>query len=134
MDQLTYVCKQYNNFQDSKFIFMISVFKIFPIMLLRFWCILVLLRILVHCRFNSYFTSITKGKLYFSLICSFYCWLVKKVWGLKVAKQFAIRGLVAYKLVAYKKSMSVSRQRLWFSSDHSSSNAATPQKLKLTRP
>ena len=58
--------------------------------------------ILVHWRFSSYFTLITKEKLHFSLICCFYCCLVK--WGraLKVAYQFAIRGLVAYKQIAYK--------------------------------
>ena len=51
-------------------------------------------------RVNSYFT---KEKLHFSLICSFCCCLVKKGWALKVAEQFAIRGLVAYKPVVYKK-------------------------------
>ena len=39
----------------------------------------------------------------FSLICSFYCCLVKESQALKVAYQFAIRGLVAYEPVAYKK-------------------------------
>ena len=34
-EQVTYVYKKYNNFQDSKSIFMISDFKTFPIMLLR---------------------------------------------------------------------------------------------------
>ena len=34
-DQIICVCDEYNNFQDSKFIYMISDFKIFPIMLLR---------------------------------------------------------------------------------------------------
>ena len=33
----------------------------------------------------------------------FFCGLVKKGWALKVAVQFAARGLVAYKSVAYKK-------------------------------
>ena len=33
--QITYVCKKYNNFQDSKSIFMMCHFKIFPIILLR---------------------------------------------------------------------------------------------------
>ena len=33
--RLTYVCRKCNNFQDSKFIFMGSNFKISPIMLLR---------------------------------------------------------------------------------------------------
>ena len=46
---------------------------------------------------------IAKEKLHFSLICSFYCFLVKRGCALKVAKQFATRGLVTYKLVAYKK-------------------------------
>ena len=45
----------------------------------------------------------TKEKLHFSLICSFCCCLVKNGWALKVAEQFAIRGLVAYKSVVYKK-------------------------------
>ena len=58
---------------------------------------------LVHCRFNSYFRFITKEKPHFSLIYSFYCCLVKEGWALKVASQFAIQGLVAYKPVAYKK-------------------------------
>ena len=34
-DQFTYVCDEYSNFQGSKSIFMISDFKIFPIMLLK---------------------------------------------------------------------------------------------------
>ena len=34
----------------------------------------------VYCRFNSYFTFIEKEKLHFSLICSYYCCLVKKCW------------------------------------------------------
>ena len=37
------------------------------------------------------------------LIYSFYCCLVKEGWPLKVALQFTIWGLVAYKPVAYKK-------------------------------
>ena len=37
------------------------------------------------------------------LICSFYCYLVKKGLALKVAKQLSIRGLVTYKPVAYIK-------------------------------
>ena len=39
----------------------------------------------------------TKEKLHFSFICSFYCCLVNEIWALKVAKQFANVGLVAYK-------------------------------------
>ena len=42
-------------------------------------------------------------KLHFSLICSFYCCLMKEGYVLKVAKQFAVPGLVAYKPIAYKK-------------------------------
>ena len=60
-------CKECSNFQDSKSIFMISDFNIFPIIFLRqlnfgifFW-------------FNNYFTFITKENLHFSLICSFCC-------------------------------------------------------------
>ena len=68
---VTYVREKYSNFQDSKSIYMISNFKIFPIMLLRGpnFCVQ---------KFNSYFTFITKEKLFSSLICSFYCCLVKK--------------------------------------------------------
>ena len=50
--------------------------------------------ILVYCQFKSYFTFVTKKKLYFSLTCCFCCCLVKK--------QFAIRGLVAYKKSVYQ--------------------------------
>ena len=32
---------------------------------------------------NSYFTFIAKEKLHFSLICSFYCYLVKEAWARK---------------------------------------------------
>ena len=53
--------------------------------------------ILVYCQFRSYFTFIGKEKIHFSLTYSFYCCLVKEAWVLKVAQQFAIRGLVAYK-------------------------------------
>ena len=60
-------------------------------------------RISIYCRFNNYFTLITKEKLHFSLIYSFYCCLVKEDWALKVAYQFEVWVLVAYKLVAYKK-------------------------------
>ena len=55
--------------------------------------------ILVYCRSNSCFTLITKEKLPFSLICSFYCCLVKRVLALQVSEQFAIWGLVAHELV-----------------------------------
>ena len=56
----------------------------------------------VYCSFNNNFTFITKEKLLFSLMCIFYCGLMKKSWALKVAVQFAVRGLVAYNTVAYK--------------------------------
>ena len=61
----------------------------------------------MYCWFNCYFTFITKEKLHISLhfspLYSFYCCLMKKGWVLKVAWQFDIQGLAAYKLVAYKK-------------------------------
>ena len=75
---------------------MITDFKIFPIMLLRYW-------ILVHCRFNNFFYVYCKGKTPLFFICSFYCCLVTEGWTLKVVQQFSIRGLVAYKLIADKK-------------------------------
>ena len=50
--------------------------------------------ILVYCQFKSYFTFVTKKKLYFSLTCCFWCSLLEK--------QFAIRGLVAYKKSVYQ--------------------------------
>ena len=73
--------------------------------------------IVVFCRFNSYFTLITKVKLHFSLICSeifnLYCCLVKEDWVLKVAYQFAIRRLVAYKAVACKKNNKCIKMWQW---------------------
>ena len=59
--------------------------------------------ILVNCWFNNYFTSIAKEKLHFFVIYSSYCCLIKGGWALKVASQFVIWGLVAYKPVGYKK-------------------------------
>ena len=59
--------------------------------------------ILVYCQFSSYFTFITMQKLHFSVTCSFYYCLEKEGSALKVAYQFAIRGLVAYKPAAHKK-------------------------------
>ena len=88
---LTYVCEKDNNFQDSKLIFVISDFKIFPLMLFEtaeFWCIVGLTAIL----------GLLKRKFHFSVICSFYCCLVKKV-----TQQFVIQGLVSYKPFAFKK-------------------------------
>ena len=46
---------------------------------------------------------ITKEKLHFSLTCSFYCCLVQVTWALQVAERFAVRGLVAFKPVVFKK-------------------------------
>ena len=46
---------------------------------------------------------ITQEKLHFSLICSFYCCLVKEGWVLKVVHQFAIWGLAAFRRATYKK-------------------------------
>ena len=58
-DQLTYVCKEYSNFQGSKPIFLIIDFKIFPKMLLRYF--------LMYCWFSSYFTLIErKTPLFFT--------------------------------------------------------------------
>ena len=51
--------------------------------------------------YNVHLTTILKEKAHFFLICIFYCGLVEKGWSLKVAVQFAVRGLVAYKPVAY---------------------------------
>ena len=51
----------------------------------------------------SCFTFLAKEKLSFFLIYSFCCCLVKGGRALKVVKQLAMRGLVVYKLVAYKK-------------------------------
>ena len=82
-DQVTYFCQEYSNFQDSKSIFMMSNFSIFPIMLLgplNF----------VYCWANSYFPFITKEKLHFSLIYSFCCCLVEEVRALEIGKQFSI--------------------------------------------
>ena len=56
----------------------------------------------MYCPCKSYFTFITKEKLYFSLICSFYCCLVKGVWVLKVVWQFTTQGVVAYKFLIKK--------------------------------
>ena len=58
--------------------------------------------------FDSYFMSIAKGKLCFSLICSFYCYLVKRGWGLKVAQQFSMRGLLFINWLLIKKKCSKS--------------------------
>ena len=33
-EQVTYVCEKYNNFRDSRSIFMVSDYKVFPIMLM----------------------------------------------------------------------------------------------------
>ena len=78
---------------------MITDFKIFPIMLLRYW-------ILVHCRFNNFYCVNCKGKTPLFFICSFYCCLVKEGWTLKVVRQFSIRGLVDYKKPSVSKRLS----------------------------
>ena len=57
-------------------------------------------RISICCRFNNYFTLITKEKLHFSLIYSFYCCLVEEDWALKIAYQFEVWVLVAYKKIS----------------------------------
>ena len=75
---------------------MITDFKISLIMLLRYW-------ILMHCRFSNFFYVYCKGKTPLFFICSFYCCLVKERWTLNVVQQFAIPGLVAYKLIVCKK-------------------------------
>ena len=65
-------------------------------MLLEYW-------ILVHCRFNNFFYVYCKGKTPLLFFCSFCCCLLKEGWTLKDVQQFAIWGLVAYKLIGYKK-------------------------------
>ena len=90
---LANVCVECNNFQDSRQMFMTSDFKVFP---------KILLRQLNFGQFKNYVTFITKKKLYFSLTYSFYSCSVKKGSALKVAQQFAIRGLVAYKKSVYQ--------------------------------
>ena len=54
----------------------------------------------MYCPFNNYFTLITKEKLHFSLIYSFYCCLVEEDWALKIAYQFEVWVLVAYKKIS----------------------------------
>ena len=56
--QVTYVCEEYNHFQDSKSIFMIGDFNIFPIMLLRqlnFGVLSVYLRLLATKEKHNFF-------------------------------------------------------------------------------
>ena len=48
--------------------------------------------ILVHCRFNSYFTLIAMEKLHSSLICRFYCSLVKGAEPWKLLSNFPSEG------------------------------------------
>ena len=57
-DKVTYVCKEYNHFQDSRSIFMIGDFNIFPIMLLRqlnFGVLSVYLRLLATKEKHNFF-------------------------------------------------------------------------------
>ena len=75
---------------------MITDFNIVSIMLLRQ---LNLVALSVSQQFYIY----CKGKTPLFFICCFSCCLVNQGWALKVAYQLAIRGLVAYKPVAYKK-------------------------------
>ena len=75
-------------------------FKIFSKMLLRllsFGVLSVYQLFYVYC----------KGKIQPFLICSFYFCLVKGGSALKVAKQFGIRGLVAYINYLFNKKLSV---------------------------
>ena len=73
---LTSVCEECNNFQDSRQMFVISDFKVFPKILLRF--LMYFSRILVYCQFKNYFTFITKKKLYFFLNLQFLLLLCEK--------------------------------------------------------
>ena len=96
-DQVTLFCQKSSSFQNSKTIFMISDFNIFPIML----SILLNFGLLsVYLLFHIYY----KGKTLLSLICSFsFCCLVKEGLTVKVASQFDIGGLIDYKPITYKK-------------------------------
>ena len=88
---------------------------IFKIQNLYLWSMIWNSWIVGYCSFNNCFTFITKDKLHFSLICIFYCGLVKKGWALKVAVQFAVRELVASKPVADKKIFEQSFKTVFFS-------------------
>ena len=92
----TLCLQRIQQFQDSKSTSIISDFKIFRKIFLRqlnFGVLSVWQLFYVYC----------KEKLHFSLTCSFLLLLSERGWALKVAYQFAMRALVAYKLVAYKK-------------------------------
>ena len=80
-------------FQDSKPIFIVSNFKVFPKILLKQMKIGVL-------PVWRLFYVFAKENLHFSLTCSLYCCLVK---GLSSGVCLAIWRLVAYKPVTYKK-------------------------------
>ena len=85
--EVTYVCEECNNLQDWKWIFMITDFKIFPKMLLRWTTFLRLLQ-----RRNSVFLY-----LYVLLLLS------KR--GLSPESCLAVCHPMAYELVSYKKSV-----------------------------
>ena len=90
---ITYVCEEFNDFQDSKPILQSLILKFSRRCFSDSW-------ILVYCRFNSYFWFVTKEKLHFNLLF-LYLLSVKEGWSLKVDQQFAIWGLVAYKPFMY---------------------------------
>ena len=90
------VCEECNNFHYWRSIFMVNNLKFSKKCFWDSW-------ILKYCQFSCYLTFITKEKLHFSVTCSFYCCLEKELSALKVAFQFAIRGLVVYKPVTYNK-------------------------------
>ena len=96
VEQVTYVYKKYNNFQDSKSIFMISNFKNFPIILLRQLNLGV---ILVWQLFYIYY----KGKTPLLINLQFALLLSEREFSPESSQQCAIRGLVAYEPVADKK-------------------------------
>ena len=89
-DQVT---EEYESFQDSKSIFRISDFKIFPIIL---WNI-----ILVYYRFNSYFKG--KSPLFFNLRFLLLFSKRRLSPGICLAICHLRVRLVAHKVVAYKK-------------------------------
>ena len=93
-DQLTYVCEEYNNLQDSKLVFIISDFKIFQKMLQRQLNFGVV-------GLTAILRLLKKPPLFFNL--QFLLLLSEKGLALKVAQQFIIQGLVTDKPAAYKK-------------------------------
>ena len=86
-DLVTSAGEECNNFQDSKSMFLISAFNIFPIMLLR-----QLNFGLLSAKQPFYFLYEGKTLLFFNL--QFLLLLSEKGLSPEVAQQFAIRGLV----------------------------------------